>query len=112
VLFSTNTTDGSRAVVSNFGNSDQGPLGTNPVQVVLSPSGDILVVDLDAGTGGKGALFRVNALNGNRTLVSDFGNAAQGPTGEDPVNLQSTPPEKSSWWTWTLARASRAGYSK
>src|SRR5262245_32507379 len=59
--------------------------------------GDILVVDVDAGTndrgapgtsdrgaGGRGALFRVSPSTGVRTLLSDFGNAAQGPLGAQP----------------------------
>ena len=45
------------------------------------------VVDFSAGTGGFGALFRVDPMSGNRSLVSDFGNAAQGPLGLDPSGL-------------------------
>ncbi|MGH8581210.1 MAG: hypothetical protein ACREWG_00130, partial [Gammaproteobacteria bacterium] len=36
---------------------------------------------------GQGGLFRVDATTGNRTLVSDFGNAAQGPLGLYPIRL-------------------------
>lgn len=45
------------------------------------------VVDLLAGTGFNGALFRVNTISGNRSLVSDFGDPAQGPLGNDPFGL-------------------------
>ena len=45
------------------------------------------MVDFNAGTGGFGALFKVDAASGNRSLVSDFGNAAQGPLGLDPAGL-------------------------
>jgi len=46
--------------------------------------GDALVADLTAGTGGRGALFSVDLTTGNRTLISNFGNGAQGPLGIDP----------------------------
>ena len=35
--------------------------------------GDILVIDESAGTGGHGALFRVDPSTGARVLLSDFG---------------------------------------
>jgi hypothetical protein len=43
-----------------------------PVQSQTFP-GDILVIDPGAGTGGLGALFRVDPITGARTLLSDFG---------------------------------------
>jgi hypothetical protein len=54
--------------------------------VALDASGFILVVDALAGTdcfgfGGCGALFRVDRSTGVRTMISDFGNPAQGPLG-------------------------------
>jgi hypothetical protein len=39
------------------------------------------VIDYEAGTGFLGALFMVDPVSGTRTLISDFGNAGQGPTG-------------------------------
>ncbi len=47
-----------------------------------------LSIDSGAGTGNQGALFSVNRSNGERTLISDFGNAAQGPLGEIPFGLK------------------------
>jgi hypothetical protein len=47
-----------------------------------------LIIDSGAGTGNQGALFSVNRSNGERTLISDFGNAAQGPLGEIPFGLK------------------------
>ena len=32
-----------------------------------------MVIDLNAGTGGKGAVFRVDPSTGARTVLSDFG---------------------------------------
>jgi hypothetical protein len=57
----------------------------------LNP-GDILVSDqTDGGTGSAGALFRVDPAAGSRTLLSDFGNAAQGPTGVNPRGVAVVP---------------------
>ncbi|MBI3247098.1 MAG: hypothetical protein HYZ50_11400 [Deltaproteobacteria bacterium] len=83
-LFSVNPTTGIRTLVSDFGNPMQGPGGSDPIGVALGTAGDILVVDEDGAICGNGALFKVNPINGARTLVSNFCSAAQGPTGENP----------------------------
>ena len=85
LLFRVNPTSGFRTVVSDFGNSGQGALGLNPRGLAIVSSGNILVIDLDAGTNGRGALFRVNPANGSRTVVSDFNNSAQGTLGFEPI---------------------------
>lgn len=72
---------GTRRVVSDFGNVKQGPLGKFPWSAIVS-SNTIFVVDSLAGTN-SGALFRVDEA-GFRTVVSDFGNPAQGPIGRVP----------------------------
>ncbi len=72
---------GVRTVLSDFGNSAQGVLGAGPFGVAVEPSGPILVMDPNAGTKSKGALFRVDPKSGLRTVPSDFGNPAQGPEG-------------------------------
>jgi len=51
----------------------------------------ILVLDSNAGTGGRGALFTVSPSTGIRTLISDFGNINQGPLGADPISLAIEP---------------------
>src|SRR5262245_36034369 len=63
-------------------------LGSRPpaAQTQLAP-GDILVIDQLAGTSSLGALFRVHPETGVRTLLSDFGNAAQGPLGRLPFDV-------------------------
>jgi hypothetical protein len=48
-------------------------------------AGDVFVVDSRAGANGRGAVFRVDPTTGQRTLVSDFGDAALGPIGRGPV---------------------------
>ena len=73
--------NGQRTLVSDFGKPAQGPLGDDPVGLVLDADGSFLVIDQFAGACGCGELFRVNPSTGQRSLISDFGNAAQGPTG-------------------------------
>ena len=86
-LFRIDPASGNRSLVSNFGNSAQGPLGSNPRGLAVEAAGTVLVIDRTASTGSRGALFRVNAVNGNRSLVSDFANSAQGPLGIHPNGL-------------------------
>jgi len=57
-----------------------------PVQSQLNP-GDILVIDRDDGTVGRGALFLVDPISGARTLLSDFGDTEQGPIGVNPFGV-------------------------
>ena len=96
-LFTVNPHTGARALVSDFGKSAQGPLGVDPDSVVwvpptlLCPKAVVLVLDGNAGTGGSGALFSVEPSTGARTLLSDFGNSAQGPLGSYPVDVAVVP---------------------
>jgi hypothetical protein len=83
-LFRVDAISGNRSLVSDFGNAAQGPLGRDPLGLALEAGGTVLVADASAPTV-RGALFRVDAISGNRSLVSDFGNAAQGPVGLDPI---------------------------
>jgi hypothetical protein len=55
--------------------------------MAVQADGGILVSDLSGGTGGAGALFRVDAGTGARTLLSDFGDGAQGPLGVNPFGV-------------------------
>jgi cysteine-rich repeat protein/uncharacterized repeat protein (TIGR03803 family) len=84
-LFRVNPVNGSRTLLSNFGNPAQGPAAGAPDGVVLGPDGNLLVVTANGGMANRGALFRVNPVTGFRTLVSDFGNATQGPLGLQPI---------------------------
>jgi hypothetical protein len=75
---------GARTVLHDFG------LGSSPFGgtfgaargVALDSSGAIFVQDGNAGTGGRGALFRINSA-GVRQLVSDFGVGAN--PGSQPI---------------------------
>jgi hypothetical protein len=86
-LFTVDPTTGARAILSDFGDGTQGPTGDTPVGVAVDAAGTILVTDLNAGTAGRGALFTVHPTTGARTILSDFGDASQGPTGENPLGL-------------------------
>lgn len=80
-LFRVDPANGTRSVLSNFANAAQGAVGARPFGVEVEPTGPILVMDANAGTGSKGALFRIDAASGARTVLSDFGNPSQGPEG-------------------------------
>ena len=86
--------NGTRTAFSDFGNAAQGPIGSGNLGgtawVPSGPPGEgggsVAVTDAFAGSNGAGALFLVNPSNGQRTLLSDFGNGWQG-LGENPVGV-------------------------
>ena len=92
-LFSVDPITQTRSIVSDLGNSSQGPLGVQCVSVIAPAEslGLILVVDSKGGTNQHGAILVVNPLNGQRTLMSDFGNPGQGPVGAHPVSAALSP---------------------
>jgi len=84
--------NGQRDQVTDFADASRGPLGRAPNNVAVEPDGTILVTD--EGIGGDcrgfgpcGALFRVYPRSGRRQIVSDFGNALQGPFGSRIIDL-------------------------
>jgi DNA-binding beta-propeller fold protein YncE len=86
-LFRVDPVTGARMLVSDFGDSRQGALGSRPTGIAVERAGTVLVVDPSAGRDQRGALFRVDAATGARQLLSDFGDGAQGPIGDDPSAL-------------------------
>jgi len=97
-LFAIDPSTGRRRMVSDFGNSNQGlPLGVTLRGVVASPGvlglgSEIYVIDSNAGTNGHGLLTRIDPITGHRTVLSDFGNSAQGPIGNNPSSIALAPP--------------------
>ena len=87
LLFSVNAASGSRTVVSDFGDTDKGPVGSNPRGAAVDGAGNIYVVDNEAGTRGRGVLLKINPVTGNREILSDFGDFTKGPLGADPVDI-------------------------
>jgi hypothetical protein len=81
--------NGVRTKITDLNDPSQGPLGKSPEGVAINGAGPMWVFDSEAGTDCTGfgdhcgGLFRVDP-NGQRTLVSDFGNPAQGPLGRRP----------------------------
>ena len=81
-LFRVDAVTGARTVVSDF-NSGLNP-DANPTGIAVESTGSILVLDPNAGFASGGKLFRVDAVTGARTVVSDFNsglNPGANPTG-------------------------------
>ena len=81
-------------VLSDFGNSAQGPLGSSPQSITVIPGAVlgltkpvIIVADPTAGTGQNGLLFSIDPDTGNRTKLTDFGTTTKGPLGRNPVSV-------------------------
>jgi Bacterial Ig domain len=93
VLFSVDPASGFRTMVSDFGNPAQGERGIDPLGVAIGTSGNILVTDLAGGrdTNDRGVLFSVDPASGFRTVVSDFGNPAQGERGIELFGVAVAP---------------------
>ena len=87
VLFRINATTGMRTALSDFGNAAQGVVGPSTSGLHVSAAGEILALDSDGGTDGRGELYRVHPVTGMRTVLSDLGNAAAGPIGVRPEDL-------------------------
>jgi hypothetical protein len=90
-LFTVDPVTGSRTILSDFGNPIQGPIGPETGGLAVDAAGAIFVMDIHAGTGLAGALFTVHPVTGNRTILSDFGDATQGPTGVDSQGIALHP---------------------
>jgi cysteine-rich repeat protein len=79
---------GMRSVLTDFGNAAQGPIAAQPTGIALEANGNVLVAALQInGTFPFGVLFRVNPATGNRTVLSDFNDAALGPQSNNPYDL-------------------------
>jgi len=97
-LFAVNPSTGQRSILSDFGNPKQGlPLGVTPRGLVASAGvlglgAAVYVVDSNAGTNGHGLLTKIDPKTGNRSVLSDFGNSAQGQLGNNPASIAIAPP--------------------
>lgn len=89
-LLNVDLATGYRTEITDFGNPDQGPVGLYPLSVLETSNGDTLVLTTSLGAGG-GGLYSVDLITGQRTLLSDFGNADQGVTGVNPVDMAELP---------------------
>ena len=90
MLFLVDMATGNRTLLSDASNAGQGPIFTQATRLVAGPNGTTLVIDPTGGTGNNGALYVVDSA-GNRTTLSDFGDASQGPLGVAPWDLAALP---------------------
>jgi hypothetical protein len=73
---------GVRTILSDFNNPAQGVVACNIIGDAVEDSGQILVFGISPCTSfSYGVLFRVDPSTGQRTILSDFNNPAQGPSG-------------------------------
>ncbi|MEM7009753.1 MAG: hypothetical protein AAF462_11530, partial [Thermodesulfobacteriota bacterium] len=88
LLFHIDLTTGDRTIISDFGDPAQGIVGSDPADLILDGTGGAYVTDEDGGDSlGRGAVFHVDLTSGNRTLISNFNNPAQGPIGINPFGI-------------------------
>ncbi|MCI0433935.1 MAG: hypothetical protein L0271_09825, partial [Gemmatimonadetes bacterium] len=80
MLFAVNQGTGNRTVLSDFSDPAQGVVAYLLHGVAIDPAGNIWAMSGNL-TNSRvgGALFRVDGATGQRQLISDFGDAAQGP---------------------------------
>ncbi|MEM7009723.1 MAG: IPTL-CTERM sorting domain-containing protein [Thermodesulfobacteriota bacterium] len=87
-LLEVDVVSGFRTVISDFENPAQGPLGNEPQGITTNLLGQALIAERNGQSGGgRGFLFLVDTTTGDRTIISDFGNPAQGPLGSDPTGI-------------------------
>jgi len=81
---------GQRSIVTDGNDANHGPNFSMPMGIT-GAAHCLYVVDSLAGTSTLGAVFAVNPGTGQRTMLSDFGDLQQGPTGQDPVAIAIVP---------------------
>jgi hypothetical protein len=87
VMFRVHPGTGVRTVVSDFGDSTQGPRGVALADVTTDVTGNILVLAADGGANHRGLLFGVHPVTGERHIISNFNRLSQGPRGVNPAAL-------------------------
>lgn len=81
-------------VVSDFEDLGLGPRGRILEGVVVDPSGRIFVADSQAELSlmRQGAIFEVDPVTGERTVLTDFADDTQGPEGGKPTTIKLAVP--------------------
>ncbi len=84
-LFKVDPVSGARALVSDLGDPTQGQTSDEPQAVAVEAAGTILIVGSSVFTFGPGGgltlpLYRVDPATGDRTVLSELSNPAQGAT--------------------------------
>ena len=74
-------------IFSDFGNPPQGVFASTLRDLAIDVSGDVFVTGPTDGPSASGAIYEVEFPTGNQTVLSDFGNPAQGFTGGRPLGI-------------------------
>ena len=94
VLFGIDPATGDRTLITDFSDPTHGALAHSPVGVSIDQAGQILTATMNgAASAAKGLLLKVDPATGFRTILSDFGDASQGPLGQDPFDIAIVPVE-------------------
>jgi streptogramin lyase len=86
-LMKVDPVTGDRIVFSDLTNLSQGPTSVDLNGVAVGPSRIWAVASNFDQLVGKGVLFGIDPLTGNRVIVSDFADSSQGPTGQQPFRV-------------------------
>jgi hypothetical protein len=95
-IFKVDPATGIRSIFSDFGDSSQGPIGSNPISVALAPAGlmginpVLLVLNKGAGIHGVDGVFAVDE-NGDRTILSNLGDSSLGPVSPSAQGVSVVP---------------------
>ena len=89
-VFKVDPSSGFRSVFSDFTDATQGPTSLDASGITIDVFGNVWVVatNLD-NVQGRGALFKLDPITGQRVLVSDFADSTQGPLGLNPFRAAS-----------------------
>ncbi|WP_157664025.1 hypothetical protein [Burkholderia ubonensis] len=89
-IYAVDLATGNRTRISDLGDSTKGPVTIAP-NAILAMSGPlsacIYVLDTSGGSNYSGTVLKVDASDGNRTTITDFGNLSTGPLGADVDGL-------------------------
>jgi hypothetical protein len=93
LLFRIHPRTGQRTILSDFDNPSQGAIGFSFYGMAIEESGEIISSSRKAAIGSSYAffLYRVNPHTGERTVLSDSDNPAQGPLFLNPTYIAIMP---------------------
>jgi sugar lactone lactonase YvrE len=90
-LVAVDERSGAIAILSDFHDPRQGPTGALPYDVAIGADGTVYVLDREAGPLSRGIVFRVDPRSGRRTMLSELGDPAFGPMGQNPESIAIGP---------------------
>lgn len=84
-LYKVDRNTRNRTLLSDFSSPIQGPTGANAIEVTVDNSGNLYVLDSEAG--GSGQIFQINPTTGLRTVIHDFSDSDLGTTAIKPIGI-------------------------